>query len=115
MFDPPSIRARLANPDTHPQGPVPHNLLAVLIAFGARFSDHPVINADREECMGRDEAAYGAGQRPPRSRIVQLLVIRAREVLDVQKTMRISTINNTQVLVLAEALFAREHLPSSIT
>lgn len=104
MLDPVSIRARLASPDTHPEGPVPHGLLAVMMAFGARFSDHAVINTDREECMDRDERAFGAGQRPPRSRITQLLVIRAREVVEIQKTHRIATMTNIQILVLAELM-----------
>lgn len=108
MLDPVAVRSRLISPDTHPEGPLPLNLLAVIIAFGARFSDNLVINADREECMGGDEAAYGAGQRPPRSRLVQLLVIRAREVVEVQKTHRIASITNVQVLVLLELMLGRE-------
>lgn len=90
-------------------------MLAVAIAFGSRFSAHPIINDDREECMGRDEVAYGAGKRPPRSRIVQLLVIRAREVVEAQKTYRIGNLNNVQVLFYTEFLVAREWLSSRST
>lgn len=103
-----NIRARLASPDTHPDGPVPHNLLAVAIAFGGRFSDHSIINHDREECMTRDETNQGRpGRVPPRSRLVQLLVVRAREVVEVQKTHRIGSLVNVQVLTLLEYLVAR--------
>lgn len=109
MLDPVNIRARLSAPDTHPDGPVPHNLLAVAIAFGGRLSEHSIVNADREECMTRDEASYGgAGRMPPRSRLAQLLIIRAREVVEVQKTHRIGSLGNSQVLVMLESLLARE-------
>ena len=109
MLDLSNIRARLSSPDTHPDGPVPHNLLAVAIAFGGRFSDHGIINSDREECMTRDEADQGRpGRVPPRSRLVQLLVIRAREVVEVQKTHRMASLGNVQVLILLEHLLARE-------
>lgn len=109
MLDPPNIRARLSSPDTHPDGPVPHGLLAVAIAFGGRFSDHSIINADREECMTRDEMEHGGpGKAPPRSRLVQLLVVRAREVVEVQKTHRVGSLVNVQVLIMVEALLARE-------
>jgi hypothetical protein len=58
--------------------------------------------------MGRDEAAHGLGQRPPRSRMIQLLVIRAREVVEAQKTHRIKSVLNVHVLSLMESLLARE-------
>ena len=113
MFDPIHIRARLAQPDAHSDGAVPHNLLAIAIAFGARFSDHPAIDADREECLHRDETISGPGHKPPRSRMIQMLIIRAREVIEVQKTFRIPTLNNVQVLIIAEALIGSESAPSS--
>lgn len=53
---------------------------------------------------------HGPGQRPPRSRLVQLLVVRAREVVEVQKTYRIGGLLSIQVLVLMESLLAREIL-----
>jgi hypothetical protein len=104
MFDPIDIRARIASPDTHPDGPLPHALLAVAIAFGARFSDHPAINKDREECTSKD----GRHDRRMRSRIVQLLVIRAREVAEARKTHRVRSLDNVRVLVLLESMTARE-------
>lgn len=115
MYDPVAIRARLAAPDTHQDGPLPHNLLAVAIAVGARFSDHPVISADRTACRDRDVRQYGEGKCPPRSRLVQMLVIRAREVVEVNKTHRIACLNNVQVLILAEAMCGRELSPCKLS
>jgi len=111
MFDPMNIRERLTAPDTHPEGPLGHNLIAVAIAFGARFSDHPTINKDREEFTGRDITR----DRRPRSRLVQLLVVRTREVAETTKTHRIRTLDNVRVLVLLEAMSARvsSHHPFS--
>ena len=100
------VRARIASPDMHPEGPLPHNLLAVAIAFGARFSEHPAIDKDREECTARDKRH----DLRTRSRMVQLLVIRAREVAETWKTHRIRSLDNVRVLVLLETMSARERL-----
>jgi len=56
---------------------------------------------------------HGPGQRPPRSRLVQLLVVRAREVEEVQKTFRIGGLLSIQVLILMETLLARKILHAS--
>ena len=107
-FDANELRARLREPDTHPAGPVEHPLLALAMAFGARFSDHPAVEADRQELTVRDQQEHGIGNRPPRSRIIQLLVMRAREVIEVHKCHRVRHAPNALVLVLAESLFGRE-------
>ena len=105
------LRARFAFPDGHPEGPIPDNLLAVMIAFGSRFTPLDTLDLDREECMDRDEM-NGRVQRPPRSRIVQLVMIRTREVVEVQKTHRIPSLENIQVLSFMETLLARECYPA---
>ncbi|ORX33743.1 hypothetical protein BD324DRAFT_638421 [Kockovaella imperatae] len=106
-FNPDQFKAQYQEPDTHPDGPVDHALLAVSIAFGARFSDHPVIESDRAECTARDESEFGAGIRPPRSRIVQLLVVRAREVVEAQKSHRVRKLLNALILVNLESLLGQ--------
>ena len=103
MLDPASFRARFAAPDAHPDGPLPHNLVAVIMAFGSRFSDHPIIAHDRDEFTARDNHQDDRS----RSRIVQLLVIRAREIAEATKTHRVASIDNVQVLILLESLCAR--------
>ena len=104
ILDPEDIRARFANPDTHPAGPLSHALLAVSLAFGARFSDNPIIASDREEISVRMEGAR------TRSRLVQLLVVRAREVCEVRKTHRIVSDENCATLVLLEPLLGRTYI-----
>jgi hypothetical protein len=97
-------------------------MLALAIAMGARFSDNPIIAHDRDEMSERDEEviqlAHSQSEGLPsserdrqrgrtRSRIVQLLVARAREVIEVCKTHRIATLENCQVLSLLEVLLGR--------
>jgi hypothetical protein len=101
ILDPEDVRTRFASPDTHPNGPLSHALLAVSLAFGARFSDNPAISSDRAEISMRE-----AGERT-RSRIVQLMVVRTREVCEVRKIHRIVTNENCATLVLLEPLLGR--------
>ena len=104
ILDPEDIRNRFASPDTHPAGPISHPLLAVALAFGARFSDNPAIAADREEISTREQGIR------TRSRLVQLLVLRAREVCEMRKIHRIVTEENCATLILLEPLLGREYL-----
>ncbi|WVQ78529.1 hypothetical protein IAT38_000615 [Cryptococcus sp. DSM 104549] len=114
-FDPPTFRARFRSPGTHPQGPLAHSVLAVALAWGTRFSDHRVVAADRAECTARDtRAASGGSSREgggeggrERSRLMQLAVIRAREVAEVNKTFRVPTMENVQALINIENLLGR--------
>jgi hypothetical protein len=103
-LDPISFRERLHAPDTHPLGHLSHAFLAVTICLGARFSDNMVIAADREEMTERDNDPQGRS----RSRIVQMLVIRSREVVEVCKILRKRSLENAQVLTLMESNLARE-------
>ena len=110
-FDPGHLKARFQSPDTHPDGPAEQPLIALCIAFGARFSDHPVIEADRNELAQRDEVQFGPGVRPPRSRLVQLLVIRCREVVEAHKCHRVRKLLNALILVNLEGLLGRKSAP----
>lgn len=111
FLDSDDFRARFSDPDTHPEGPLYHPLLAVALAWGARFSDHPVIIADREEITSRLTGASGAGMhgQPERSRLVQMMIIRAREVAEVNKAFRNAKVDNVRVAMLLESLLAREY------
>lgn len=80
---------------------VSHGLLAVVLAFGAKFTEHASFVADREEASERD------GREG--SRLVKLLAVRAREVLETNKAHRIPTMENVQALILMEAVAAREY------
>lgn len=83
-----------------------HPLLAVALAWGARFSECPTLTSDREEVSARDGTSALKGFT--RCRMVQLLVIRAREVSEVCKVFRNAKIENVQVGILLEPLLARE-------
>lgn len=64
---------------------------------------------------GSDQNGRPNLQRSPshslqsRSRIVQLLVVRAREVCEVRKTHRVVTLENCQALIMLEPLLGREY------
>ncbi|GMK54988.1 hypothetical protein CspeluHIS016_0200440 [Cutaneotrichosporon spelunceum] len=91
------FKARYSDSDSVMRSPLPHALLAVVIAFGARFTEHATFQADREEVSGREA-------EPGRSRISQLLVIRAREVVEATKAFRVATLANAQTLMILEGL-----------
>jgi hypothetical protein len=109
LLDPDRFRAQFAEPDTHPDGPIYHPLLAVALAWGARFSENPILLADRGEISARDPEANAKGFT--RSRMAQLLVIRGREVLEVCKVFRYAKMENVQVGILMEPLIARTFFP----
>lgn len=111
-YDPPTFRARLYTPNTHPQGPISHPILATALAWGARFSDHPVIQRDRDECSqrrsdGEEHGVREKGRGMKRSRLVQMAVIRAREVCEMCRIWRIPSIDNIKALVNLEGLLGQ--------
>ncbi|BEI79573.1 hypothetical protein CcaverHIS002_0101020 [Cutaneotrichosporon cavernicola] len=91
------FKAMYNDPDGAMREPLSHALLAVVLAFGARFTEHATFQADREEMSGREA-------EPGRSRMSQLLVIRAREVVEATKAFRVATLANTQALMILEGL-----------
>ncbi|WOO81373.1 uncharacterized protein LOC62_03G004902 [Vanrija pseudolonga] len=107
LLDPQSFMSRFTSPMTDPGGPLPHPLLAVVLAFGAKFAENAHITSDRDETSARDpEGVTGR----TRSRMVQLLAIRAREVAEVGKVWRVPTVANTQTLILMESLMCQAPL-----
>lgn len=66
-------------------------LLATVIAWGAKFSEHPLLVQDRE----------GAGGQ---SRLARTLVNRAREVAEAEKVHRISSVDHVVIALLIEPL-----------
>lgn len=107
LLEPDSFRARFNDPDSHPDGPLYHPLLAVALAWGARFSDHPVITADRDEISAR-AGSSNTYSHPERSRLVQLMVIRAREVAEANKAFRTAKMENIRLAILLGPLLGRE-------
>jgi hypothetical protein len=74
----------------------------VALAWGARFSESNILVSDREEMTARDQKGVS------RCRVVQLLVIRAREVGEVWKAFRSARMDNVSVGILMEPLLARK-------
>lgn len=114
ILDAQSFMNRFTSPNTDPNGPLNPALLASVLAFGAKFADHPTFTADRDECAARDsDEADGSGRSRrgysrSRCRMAQLLAVRAREVGEVNKAFRIPSLANVQALILLEGLFGRE-------
>ncbi|KAK8869613.1 hypothetical protein IAR55_000180 [Kwoniella newhampshirensis] len=104
-YDLTTFRARFQSPNTHPDGPLSHTVLAVALAWGARFSDHPIISHDRQECSARDGDVARRGRT--RSRLVGLMVIRAREVAETCKAFRAPKLENVQALMILEGLLGQ--------
>lgn len=77
--------------------PLPHGLLATVIAWGSKFSEHPLLVHDRELNSGR-------------SRICRVLTRRAREVAEGDKIHRLPTFDNIITALLLEPLQSRQCL-----
>ncbi|KAL5482795.1 hypothetical protein ACEPAI_9390 [Sanghuangporus weigelae] len=96
LLNPEQFRSRLKyalspGPKTTSEKPLHPALLATVIAWGAKFSEHPLLVADRQ----------GAGGQ---SRLARMLVMRAREVAEAEKVHRISTIDHIVIALLIEPL-----------
>ncbi|PWN41208.1 hypothetical protein IE81DRAFT_315545, partial [Ceraceosorus guamensis] len=117
------------------EGNPPDVLLAVILAWGAKYSESPIIVADRKETAAqltprqqqrRAAAAHAEGKDavmarsqpvrdvsvPPephsllgRSRIAEDLIVKAQEVLDRNKAHRIATMDNAKACLIIQALF----------
>jgi hypothetical protein len=77
--------------------PLPHALLATVIAWGAKFSEHPLLVHDRDTNAGR-------------SRICRILTRRAREVSEGEKIHRLPSFDNVIIALLLEPLQSRKYL-----
>lgn len=95
-MDAKSFQTRFASPDAHPSGPLPHVLVAAALAAGSRFTDSPVVMRDREELAERGQSS---GSRADRSRISELLVIRARDIMERSAIMRVPSQDSVNALI----------------
>lgn len=105
MLNPASFRARFHLHTSLHSGPssnthlVPLNpaLVATVVAWGAKFSEHPLLNADR----GR--------RADQQSFVAKTLVHRARDLAEMLKVNRIATADNVAIALLIEPLQSREY------
>ncbi|KAH8108694.1 hypothetical protein DFH11DRAFT_1820183 [Phellopilus nigrolimitatus] len=93
LLNPTQFRSRLklALAPAPTEKPLHPALLATVLAWGAKFSEHPLLVEDREG---------GGGQ----SRLARTLVNRAREVAEAEKVHRISTVDHVVIALLIEPL-----------
>lgn len=97
IIDPETFIRSYHNPSS-PDGPVNPIVLACVLAWGAKFSEHPLIVADRQH---HSKHLTNGRQR---CRLAQLLASRAMQVLETDKVWRIATLANIQALVLFHSL-----------
>ncbi|KAH7340911.1 hypothetical protein B0J17DRAFT_716088 [Rhizoctonia solani] len=72
--------------------PLPLALIAVVLAWGAKFSEHPIIVHDRG--ASKDKSSI----------LARALVRRAREVAEAERIFRIATPDNVMICLLLEPL-----------
>lgn len=98
--------------------PIHRPLLAAVLAWGSKFSDHTLLVLDRQDGaqqVPNDSAAYkhthtnnhsngASGMHSQRSTISRLLVDRAREVAEQEKVYRVATAENIVICILLEGL-----------
>jgi hypothetical protein len=101
LLDPTTFRRKFTNPHG-PEGPPSPALIACVLAWGAKFSEHPLIVADRESCS----AELTGGRK--RSRLAQLMACRAMEVLETNKVFRTPSLENLQASLMMVSLGGRE-------
>ncbi len=107
ILDEAHFKTKYRDPEAAIGGALSHALLAVVLAYGARFTENAVFLADREEVSGREA-------EPGRSRMAQLLIIRAREVVEATKAFRVATLAHAQALMILEGLIGREYPRTSV-
>ncbi|KAJ9110430.1 hypothetical protein QFC19_001555 [Naganishia cerealis] len=93
LLDPNNFRRRFSNP-SNPDGPPPAPIIACILAWGAKFSEHPLIVADRQA----SSADLPAGRK--RSRLAQMMSCRAQEVLETHKVFRVPSLENLQAALM---------------
>lgn len=82
-----NVRHRWHNPQSS-KGPLPNIAIALILAWGARFSEHPIIVQDREEC------SRGLPNGRKRSRIVELLTFRYERIVELDALYRVYNVQN---------------------
>lgn len=106
LLSPTLFRSQFRSPS--PLGQPPHVTVAAVLAWGAKFSEHPIIAMDREE------TSAGMERGRSRSRLVRLLVVRAQEVLEANRAFRVPKVENLQAALLIEGLLGHVYsLPNT--
>ncbi len=82
----------------NPKGQLPTVAVALILAWGARFSEHPIIVQDREEC------SRGLTNGRKRSRIVELLTFRYERIVELDALYRVYTVQNVLAVLSLMAL-----------
>lgn len=77
------------------------------LLFSLQFSKNDIIVRDRNEFVSHNQTH---GRRTTRSRLGQMLVIRAQEVLDKNKSARIASLDNVHANLLLEPILCRSYL-----
>lgn len=97
LIDPDLFRKQFANP-SGPHGPPLAALVATVLGWGAKYSEHPIVTADREECSRN---LHNGRQR---SRLVQVMTCRAQQILETDKLARLATMESVQTCYLMGVL-----------
>ena len=94
LLSPTLFRQQFRSPS--PLSQPPHVTVALVLAWGAKFSEHPIIAMDREETSALMMDRNREGGSRSRSRLVRLLVVRAQEVLEANRAFRVAKVENLQ-------------------
>lgn len=70
-------------------------LLATVLAWGSKFSEHPILVEDREGCNGR-------------SRISRMLFVKTLEIAESEKVHRVPSSDHVVISLLLEPLRGRK-------
>jgi hypothetical protein len=97
LLDPSLFRRRFHDPDG-PDGPPFWPILACVLAWGAKFSEHGIIAKDREEC------SVGLQGERKRSRLIQMVAVRAQSVAEICKVYRVPSLENVQACLMLNVL-----------
>lgn len=97
LLDPIIFRKQFHDP-AGSHGPPLAGLIATVLAWGAKFSEHPLITQDREECS----RVLKNGRK--RSRLAQMMSCRAQQILETDKVARLATLESLQTCFLMAVL-----------
>ena len=79
--------------------PLPPALVAVVLAWGSKFSEHPLLILDRQNNNGR-------------SRLSRILVKKAQEVAEGERCYRLNTSESVLTCMIVEGIGSREYFVS---
>ncbi|CED85154.1 Zn(2)-C6 fungal-type DNA-binding domain [Phaffia rhodozyma] len=102
LIDPEFIRSQLDPDESNKHSS--NVLMAVVLAYGAKFSEHQIIIDDREETTLMNAQRDGRETGRMKSRLVSLLTARAQEVLETHRIYRVASLENVQAALLMEGL-----------